>query len=364
MNRFKFTALVCGFCILGIITTPFSAAMAEQKSQEEELFFVAQKAFDDGFYDVAIRYIEQFLRKFPSTKHYAKARLLYGQCYFFKNQYLKSFEIFQSLLNEPELRDATLYWMGETYFKGSDYRQAQSYYQKVIDQFPDSEYAPQAHYSLGWSFFEQGIYDEAIKHFHQLIDVFQDHPLREDALFKVGEAYLNTSDYTKAISTFEEYIKLYPKSDRIVNAFFYSAEGSYYADDLLTASTYYAKAAELSKDPKISFMSKIGMGWIYLKLKKNSLSERHFKDAENLAKEYSFSNEDIWLGEGALYTETERYTDALNTYKNFLEHFPNNIRIVDALIGKANALYLLQNYPEAIAAYQHTISYAKNLSLS
>ena len=96
MKQLQISALFCGLCILGIITPPNSVALSQQESQEEELFFVAQKAFDDGFYDVAIRYIDQFLQKFPSTHHYAKARLLYGQCYFFKNQYLKAFEIFQS----------------------------------------------------------------------------------------------------------------------------------------------------------------------------------------------------------------------------------------------------------------------------
>lgn len=360
MKRFRFSALCCAVCILCVITPPNSIALSQQNSQEEELFFISQKAFDDGFYDVAIRYIEQFLQKFPSTKYYSKAHLLYGQCYFYKNQYLKAFDIFQSLLNEPSLQDATLYWMGETYFKGSDYRQAQAYYKKIIKNHPESEYIPQAYYSLGWSFFEQGNYENAIIYFHNIIDKFSTHTLSEDALFKIGESYLSTSQYTNSINTFEQYIRQYPKFEQLPNAFFYLAESYYYNNNFLEANTYYAKASEHSRNPHISYMSEIGMGWIYLKLQKFSLAERHFYEAGILARKNNFSIEEILLGEGSLYTEIEQYTQAIKKYDEFLNLFPKNPRILDAMLGKANALYLLQKYDDSIKAYKNIINNTKD----
>ena len=123
------------FCFLSFHCFP-SVALAQ--TSEKELFLVAQKAFDDGFYDVAIRYIEEYLEKYPQTQKRIEANLLLGQCYFFKTQYLKAFNIFQDLLKYSEFKDATLFWLGETYLKGSDYAQAEKYYRQLIELYPDS----------------------------------------------------------------------------------------------------------------------------------------------------------------------------------------------------------------------------------
>src|SRR3990167_8386539 len=121
-NSFK-TRILFNLILTSVLVTSFPIAASAQipDSKEKELFLVAQKAFDDGFYDVAIRYIEQFLQEYPQTDKRIQASLLLGQCYFFKTQYLKAYEIFQSLLAHREFQDATLYWLGETYLKGSDY---------------------------------------------------------------------------------------------------------------------------------------------------------------------------------------------------------------------------------------------------
>jgi len=365
MKHIISTAFLCGLCLLTGMAPGFcTQASAQEQSQEEELFFVAQKAFDDGFYDVAMRYIAQFLQKFPSTQHYAEARLLLGQCYFFKNQYLKAFEIFESLLSERSLKDATLYWLGETYFKGSDYKQAQSYYLKVIENYPESEYRPQAYYSLGWSFFDQGNYEQAISYFQKLTSKYASHTLAEDALFKIGEAQLNLSRYQDATETFLKYTSEYPKSARISNAFFYIAECCYYLDEFLNANIYYAKSAELSDDVQIVVLSKLGMGWIYLKLKKYDFAERVLNEAEAAITTHHLSTEDLLLAKGALYTETQRYQNALETYGAFLVQYPKSLRAPDAIFGKANTFYLLNQYNQAIQVYRELIASKQTRVLS
>jgi tetratricopeptide (TPR) repeat protein len=338
-------------------------AIAQEQSPEQELFFIAQKAFDDGFYDVSIRYIEQFFQKFPASSRYTQARLLLGQCYFFKNQYLKALELFQSIQQNPAISDAVFFWLGETYFKGADYKQAQSYYLRVIENFPESEYIPQSYYSLGWTMFAQGNYQDAINYFETLTKTYPAHNLSEDALFKIGEAHLNLAQYKNAIAIFEKYTLDNPKSTRLANAFFYLGESCYYDNDLLKANTYYAKAAELSSDPQISFMSHLGMGWIYLKLKKYGLSENSFHEAEKTSAKYTIPSGEILLGKGALYIETDRFPEALAHYENFLKLYPQNARIPDAMTGKANALYLLERYDDAIKTYESLIDYAKKHTL-
>lgn len=344
-----------GVSFHGRFVAPVQAADAGQ--EEEELFLIAQKAFDDGFYDVAIRYITQFQQTFPQSGRRVQAQLLLGQCYFFKNQYLKAFDIFQGLLSATEYKDTTLFWLGETYFKGSDYNQAKSYYQQLLDAYPQSPYVPQAYYSLAWTCLEQTDYAGAEDNFQKLIQKFPDHQLAEEAFFRLGECTHNQGKYDKAIEFFKAYLARYPQSNRQAQALFYIAEANYYLDDFLTAINFYARAAESALDKKLVFTCKVSMGWSYLRLEKYDLAQKSFGEAQGLTEENKeLLSDDIYLGQASLYSAMENYAKSKEFYLKLIEQFPNSPRVNEAYLGRANADYALKNYPGAIAEYQELIT--------
>jgi TolA-binding protein len=330
------------------------------QTDDKELFLVAEKAFEDGFYDVAMRYIDQLLKDFPQTDKRIEANLLLGQCYFFKSQYLKAYEIFQGLLQETEFKDATLFWLGETYLKGSDYVQAEKQYKQLIELFPDSIYTPQAHYSLGWNYFEQGKFVESKEAFQKLISRFPLHQLTEDAAFKLAETEFNLKNYDDAVEAFSRFVRSYPQSTRHAEAYFYTAESYYYKEDYLTAVTYYAKAAQITLDQKLIVMCKVSMGWSYLKLEKYDLAQQNFVEAQKLAQEKNILSDDVFLGLATLYTEIRDYAKSIAAYEQLIEFFPKSRRLPDAYLGKANVFYLQKDYIKAIETYQLILNqYAK-----
>ena len=95
-HSFFLPLMICAF---SLVTISNHSLVLGAQTEESELFLVAQKAFDDGFYDIAIRYIQEFFEKYPQTQKRIQAQLLLGQCYFFKGQYLKAFDMFQELLH-------------------------------------------------------------------------------------------------------------------------------------------------------------------------------------------------------------------------------------------------------------------------
>jgi TolA-binding protein len=337
-----------------------NSSSAWAASEEDELFLVAQKAFEDGFYDVAIRYIEQFLQKYPQTDKRIQARLLLGQCFFFQSQYLKAFDIFQELLNYNEFKDATLFWLGETYFKGADYRQAEKFYRQLLELYPDSIYLPQTYYSLGWTYLEQGEYQQAKDTFMRMVKKFPADRLTEDALFKIGECEYHLGSYEIAIQYFSNYVLRFPMSTRHAEAYFYIAESYYYLNNYLNAISYYAKAADISYDTKLSVMSKVSMGWCYLKLEKYDLSEKSFTEAQKLASEKNISLEDVYLGLASLYSANGENTKAKEVYAELIRQFPESPRLAEARLGKANIDYALKDYSQAISEYQNLISIYMN----
>ena len=337
------------------IVLSFSPLSARADQQQDELFLVAEKAFDDGFYDVAIRYVDQFQQKYPESSKKIQVQLLRGQCYFFKNQYLKAFDTFQALVQYTEFKDATLFWLGETYFKGGDYKQAEKNYLQLISTYANSSYIPQAFYSLGWTYFEQTRYKEAQETFAKLITRFPAHPLSEEAAFKMGECSHNAGDHEAAIKIFKNFIASYPRSSRISEAEFFIAESYYTIDNYLFAINFYAQAADKAYDPKLGVLSRLGMGWSYLKLQKYDLAQKNFEEAGKAAQEKNIPSEDVFLGLANVYSETGDNQKAGETYQKFIAQFPSSPRLAEATLGKANADYATRQYPEAIAGYQHLI---------
>lgn len=324
---------------------------AGQQGNEKELFLIAQKAFDDGFYDVAIRYINQLLEQFPQTEKRLAARLLLGQCLFFKTQYIQAYEIFNDLLQYAEFKDATLFWLGETYLKGSNYDEAEKQYKRLIELYPKSVYTPQAIYSLGWIHFDRALYEKALETFQKLIQDYPEHSFYEDALFKIGETLYNLHQYEEAIDQFKKFIVTFSDSNRHAECYFYIAESYYYLGNSLTAVTYYAKTAEIAYDNKLALMAKVSMGWAYLKLEKYKLAQEHFDSALAFSQAKGILSDDVYLGQASLYSEMKEYEKAVTAYTNLIQTFPLSQRLAEAYLGKANVHYILEQYAQAILDY-------------
>jgi TolA-binding protein len=335
---------------------PLSPPAYSEAGDEKELFFVAQSAFDDGFYDVAIRYIDEFLQKFPQSDKRHQAQLLSGQCYFFKNQYLKAFNIFQDLLQYPEFKDATLFWLGETYLKGSDYAQAEKNYRQVIELYPQSTYAAQAYYSLGWTFFDQKKYKESEEVFKQMVEKFPGHQLAEDATLKIAECEYNLGSYAKAIDLFKDYLAKFPKSLKAVQVNFNIAESYYYLEKYEEANAYYKKVEDAGTDPNLTVAARISQGWGNLKLKKYDESIAAFNQAEAMATEKGILTDEIYLGKASFYSETGDNEHALESYSKLIDLFPKSDRLLEAHLGRANIYYAMQQYPKAIEEYKTVIN--------
>lgn len=351
--RVTFISLVCAL-------TLSSVSIAEAQNNDSELFLVAQKAFEDGFHDVAIRYVTQLLEEFPETQKRIQARLLLGQCYFFKSQYLKAFEIFNDLLQYAEFKDETLFWLGETYLKGMDFKQAKAHYRQLIELYPNSIFTPQAYYSIGWVEFEENKFIESRSSFQKLIEKFPDHPLVEDSTFKLGEIEYNLRNFEKTIDVFTKYIEENTRSTKKAEAFFYIAESYYYLNDPLTAVTYYAKTAEISYENKLILMAKVSLGWSYLKLEKYKLAAENFDSAMSFAQEKGILSDDVFLGQATLYTQTKDFDQALKAYRLLIDTFPNSRRISESYLGIANIYYNLEKYDLAVENYLKIIDINKN----
>ena len=331
---------------------------ASDNDKEQELLFVAQKALEDGFYDVSLGYLERFLVDFPQTEKRAKVYLLMGQCYLHQNQFINAVDVLDKILELPNvdnIKDAVYYWKAEVYFRAKDYAHAKNFYREVLLNFPDSEYADDTAYSLGWCFFEEKDYEQAIESFNKLIELYPASELIEDARFKTAEALYSQKKYKEAEASFLFFIKKFPKSKKIEQAYFFKAESSYYLEDYPVAIKDYKKVSQITSSDKLSVLSKTGLGWSYLMLKKFTEAEDIFEDAQELASEKNMGLDSVLLGKASLFAELGQEDKSLSSYEELISEFPESPLLLDAYLGKANSLYKQAKYDEALGAYEELL---------
>ena len=110
-------------------------------SPEEDSFYVAQKAFFDGFYQASITLFEKFIQDFPDSKNIGRAKLYIAKAYYFQKKYLSSLQILKELLvseDSKDFVDEIYYWLSQIYLEGKNYTQALEYAQKIIKEFENS----------------------------------------------------------------------------------------------------------------------------------------------------------------------------------------------------------------------------------
>lgn len=332
---------------------------AQEPSKEEESLFVAKKAFEDGFYDVALGLFERFLRNYPASAKVAEVNLLIGQCYFHQNRFLDALTKFEGLLSpaySQGIKDAVIYWIAEVHFKGNDFVKAAQYYKMITEEFPKSPYSVYAYYSLGWCLFQESRFEEALKYFKITEEKFPGEPHAQDSAFKIIECLYNLKDYAGTKDKVRAYMKLYPKDTaRTPYLYFYMAEADYYLNNFQEAVDEYSRVLANTDDDRIQALSRLSIGWSYLKLKLYKEAEETFLKIKKDSLEKK-GQDVLLLGKAFLSSETKRFMEAKNIYDELLKISSDPLILIQGYLGKADALYNIAEYKEAISAYEEALA--------
>ncbi|MDO8662285.1 MAG: tetratricopeptide repeat protein [Candidatus Omnitrophota bacterium] len=320
---------------------------------------MAQKAFEDGFYDASLGFLERFLKNYPDSAKAIEANLLVGECYFHQHKFTAALAKFEELLKDPQsksIRDVLYYWMAEVNFKGDNFTQASLYYKNIIQEFPVSAYAPAAYYSLGWCLFQEHRFKDAIGYFQALIKKYPQEPQAKDAGFKIIECLYNLKDYAQLKERINSNIDVFPKDAlRVAYLYFYLGEADYYLGDFDGALAAYAKVLTNSPDAKMQALTKLDLGWAYLKLKRYQEAEDVFLGIKQSNLEKG-SRDILLLGRAIASMETNRIHQAKKLYEELSVQASDPLISIQGLIGRADALYNLADYAEASKAYQEALA--------
>ncbi len=219
------------------------------KTRAKDQLDVAQNAFDQKDYSVALKAARRTVKTWPLSDYAPQGQYLLARCYEAKGQDERAFKEYQKVLEKyPKVANyqeimsrqnaiANRYLAGQwfklwgyiPFFPSMD--KTSDMFEKVIKNGPYSEMAPQAQMNIGsarekqLSFFNRTEpYKQAIKAYEQAADRYHyQKDVAADALFRAGMAYYKqakTAEYDQsvagqAIETFTDLMTLFPNDPRL-----------------------------------------------------------------------------------------------------------------------------------------------------
>jgi outer membrane protein assembly factor BamD len=212
-----------------------------QRSRAKEQLDVAQNAFDQKDYGLALKAARRVVKVWPLSDYAPPAQYLVGRCYEAKGEDEKAFKEYQKVLEkQPKIANyqeilqrefviANKYLAGKWFklwgvipiFSSMD--KTADMYEKIVKNGPYSDIAPQAQLKVGAAREKQKNYAMAAKAYETAADRYHDRPaIAADALYQEGVAFhkqAQTAEYDQstagqAIATFTDFMTLYPADSR------------------------------------------------------------------------------------------------------------------------------------------------------
>jgi tol-pal system protein YbgF len=108
--------------------------------------------------------------------------------------------------------------------KGRQFDASIASFNRLIVDYPNGQYTPNAFYWLGELYLAQQNTEQARQSFMQVVNLYPDHPKVPDTLYKLGVAYHRLGDSARAAEYFDQVQNRFPQSSAAGLALSYAQE--------------------------------------------------------------------------------------------------------------------------------------------
>ncbi|WP_306352828.1 tetratricopeptide repeat protein [Flavobacterium sp. '19STA2R22 D10 B1'] len=330
--------------------------------------------------------MENFVENYPTSTKQNQAFLEVAHFYFEQGKYpsaLKWFDKVDEASMSNDDRDSYNFQMGYSYFKANKGKEAQKYFEKVVNS---KEYGSQAKYYLGFMAYEGDNYKEANQYFDQVageekykekmsyfqadmnfklgkfqkaIDLGIEQMPKSDANEKselskiIGESYFNLKEYDKAIPYLVQYKG---KKGKWSNTDFYMLGYAYYKQgDYENAIAQFNKIID-GRDG-VAQNAYYHLGESYLKTDKKQQALNAFKNASEMEFDLKIQ-EDAYLNYAKLsYEIGNSYQSVPQVLSSYLNKYPNSAFKAEVETLLINSYITSKNYKEALVLLEKNKSF-------
>lgn len=250
-------------------------------------------------------------------------------CHFHLNQYYPALQIWEKLLKKhpgAKLNHEIYYYLGQCYFKRGTYPKTQENLTKLIDQFGDSPWIPQAYQLLGqthspFSTSHRKDLDKGLSYWKIVPKRYPTHKIASQVSYDIGRACYNFGLYDKAITQWREFLEKYPKS-KLASQALYSIGSCH------ETLKHYGEARAVWKEFLGQFQS-----------------DKLFSASLNKISQSFYT-------EGYNFFQSKKYREAEGAWNQYLLQYPLGGYVPTILQFLGSIKYLEKDFPEAIRRWR------------
>lgn len=340
---------------------------AISKGNANRAYAEFQKAISYGFVDRVpqkIEALQDFIRKYPKTNYYADALYELGNTYVNRDEDQKAMQQYDKLINEvPNSRFAPMTLLKKALLLSNQGKnnEALAVLHKVAADYPATPEAMQAVKSAEMIYIDQGRVDayaawaKTLK-FVEVKDVELDH-----ATFQSAQTPYIENNMKLAESRLKEYLKSFPKGIHATQANFYLGQIYYAADNKKQAIKYYKEVADM---PNNEFSEPA-----LARLSESYLSDENYREAitylQKLEEVATHEENLIFAKTNSMksYYELENYSMAVAYATEVLAISGINDRVKsDAHLIEARSAMKTNNETKAEQAYREVAKTASGIT--
>ncbi len=313
-----------------------------------------------GNKDAAAVSFEYLVYNFRSSNFRDLALYKLGLIYFEKQQYFKSRQNFQKLLDDHPSSDyagSALYWIGESYSVEGRLDDAVNFLKGAADNKNNKSYADYSLFTLASVYEKKGDYENAVKYYDELLSYHKNSPLAAEAQIRIGICYFKLKDYQSSILELNSPL-LDSLSEETYSESLYLLANSYYrVNDFQNAERTYLEIIKTFPGTGYLKEAQYGLAWTYFQ-------EGKYRDAYNIFNSLSEGDDSLavksfyWKGEAKRYGGQE--SEAFKIFKDFLKKYPTDKLAAGVRYQMGVLYYNKNNLSEAEKFLGETIGSAEN----
>tara|TARA_R110002096_G_scaffold136909_5_gene289805 strand:+ start:13099 stop:16194 length:3096 start_codon:yes stop_codon:yes gene_type:complete len=307
----------------------------------EAYFNLAKFQFRKRKYSDVLNYLSKLdiidLNKEQQAEYYFKKGYSHFQLEEFEAAATSFYQIKDT--DNPYVMGARYYYGHISYMEGK-YQTAANNFTKIGN---DPVFGPLVPYYLTQIYYLQKKYDTLLSYAPAVLDSAP--PKREDEIRKlIGDANYELGNYTDAIP----YLEAYLQKNRVGQSEYYQLGYSHFKTKKLpSAIDYFQKAIGLNDTISQSAYYFIGEANILLDNKREARSA--FKSAHQLAIDPDVTEDALFnYAKTAYELSYHPYDDAIKAFEDYINTYPNSVKLNDAYEYLLGVYYTTKNYKEAL----------------
>ena len=201
--------------------------------------------------------------------------------------------------------------------------EAQAAFEKVVADYPGSEYVPQATYMRGFCLYLQGRIDEAVATCQAFVDQYPDSEWAPDVVFWLAEQYYNQGAYEQAEPLFLRIADEFKNHRLVPRALYWAGRSAAARANYVTAIERYSTLAREYPDSEMLPQTRFSQGDALSELGEFARAILAFEEViKNYPESHLVSN--AWGRKGDCQFslaagDPERYAEAMHSYQAILD---------------------------------------------